>query len=261
MRTALFAGLVAGTFLLNALPADAAESSFRGLKLPRSTLEAHGLADRGPALRGLSPGLFEAGPALAPRASFFEGSTDTHRLTFGSTDYRTALYMPTGRAGGSARLAGFGPALDVAPRSILSLQAGHALPGGFGLGLGVRQSEYSHTAAGLMALSAERQWGSIRGGYTLYAHWLDGSSAGSAHRFQLSYAYGERNTIGLSYTTGRDVESLALPAGASFADVRDLALTGRHWLSTNWALTYDLREEQSVLYRRQGLRLGVSRSF
>jgi hypothetical protein len=46
------------------------------------------------------------------------------------------------------------------------------------------------------------------------------------------------------------------------ADVRDLTLSGRHWLTPNWALTYDLlSQEHAYLNRRQGLRLGVSRSF
>jgi len=44
--------------------------------------------------------------------------------------------------------------------------------------------------------------------------------------------------------------------------VRDLSLSGRHWLSTNWALTYDVQTQtQESALRRQGLRLGVSRSF
>jgi hypothetical protein len=43
--------------------------------------------------------------------------------------------------------------------------------------------------------------------------------------------------------------------------VRDLTLSGRHWLSPNWALTYDVLSQEQAMYRRQGLRFGVSRSF
>ena len=128
----------------------------------------------------------------------------------------------------------------------------------------MRHSEYNFSAADLLAFSAERSVGSFRGAYTLYSNRSDTLGNGASHRFQLSYLYGERNTVGLAYTTGRDVENLSqplgLPNGASLADVRDWSLSGRHWLSTNWALTYDVQTQDST-YRRQGLRLGVSRSF
>jgi YaiO family outer membrane protein len=259
MRTALIAGLVAGTFLLHAVPGAAAESSLKGLRIPSSAPEAYLAADRLPG-SGLNVPP-HAGPALAPRASYYDGWSEVRRFTLGDADYRVGLYRPAGRIHSDDRVGALLLPHDPHPRYLLSSQLTRRLPDGWGLGIGVRQAEHSYSSASLIALSTERQWGSLRGGYTVYAHWTEGSSAGSAHRFELSYAYGQRNTIGLSYTTGRDVESTLLPAGAALADVRDLALSGRHWLSPNWALTYDVSQEQSPLFRRQGLRLGVSRTF
>jgi YaiO family outer membrane protein len=260
MRTALFAGLVAGTAVLHALPGHTAEGpSLRGLKLPQSTLEAYSLASAFPKSAPATQAGSRIGFDMAPRASYYTGAADTRRITLGGAEYRVGLYRPSGPL--PPLHGGLGAAHEPFPRHTLHTQAAQRLPAGWGIALGVRQSEYSFSNASLLALSAERHWGSLRGAYTLYSHRLDGASGGLAHRFQVSYAYGERNTIGLAYTTGRDVESLALPAGAAVADVRDLSLSGRHWLSTNWALTYDVQQEQNVLYRRQGLRLGVSRSF
>ena len=148
------------------------------------------------------------------------------------------------------------------PDDATMLDIMRGLPGGWGLGLGVRQTEYNFGTANLLALSAERHWGHLRGAYTLYSNRTEGTGLGSTHRFEVSYLYGERNVIGVSYTTGRDLDTPGLMPGLAAADVRDWTLSGRHWVSPNWALTYDvLSHEQGSLYRRPGLRLGVSRSF
>jgi hypothetical protein len=50
--------------------------------------------------------------------------------------------------------------------------------------------------------------------------------------------------------------------GVVATDVENWAVGGEHWLTPSWALTYDLvRQGQSSLYRRQGLRLGIRHNF
>lgn len=262
MRTALAAGFVAGALCLHAANVLAAESSsLRGLKPPRAALHVDRLnaADD----QGLKRGSLDVPLEFATQLPF-TGSriVESHRLATPAFDYRTSLSQPLGQNIPTLADSYANPFYEALPRYTLSQQVNRSVGGGFGLGFGIRQSEYSYVTTNLVSFSAEQAWGNLRGGYTLYSSRAEGSGLGSAHRFQVSYAYGERNSIGLAYTTGRDVENPGLNLALPLADVRDLTLSGRHWLSPNWALTYDvLSQEHTYLNRRQGLRLGVSRSF
>ena len=259
MRTAHYAGLVAGAVCLYGFAAAAAEGpSLRGLKPPTSALEAHALAGTEPRLRREAD---DAQPDLAPRSYLSGGTYTSRRVVTGDFDYRYTLHQPVGQNITALAEPGISGLGDLLPRYTLNTQIRRSLPGGWGVGLGLRQSEHNFATTNLLSLSAERSFGSFRGAYTLFSSRAEGASLGSAHRFEVSYLYGERNTIGLSYTTGRDVENFGLPAAMSLTDVRDWTLSGRHWLSTNWALTYDVLSQEQPLTRRQGLRLGVSRTF
>ena len=262
MRKARYAGLVAGFVLLNAMYAFGGEgSSLRGLKPPQDGLDTESFAPENAAAPGLKWRGVDTLQDLAPRLALYGGTLQTRRFASSDTDARVSLYRPLGPslALGPGQM---NPINNVLPQYTLYRQVRHVLPGGWGLGFGVRQSEYNFATNNLYSVSAERYVGNFRGAYTLYSGRTDGSDVGSAHRFQVNYFYGERNTVGLAYTTGRDIENLGLSAGLMPGDARDLTLSGRHWLSPNWALTYDLlSHEQGSLYRRQGLRLGVSRTF
>jgi YaiO family outer membrane protein len=235
--------------------------AYRGLRIPANAFEASAAAYG----ITISPSTVQRNPAVAlpnfaPRI-LFSGDVRAQRFGSGAYGYSFALHRPVGHDITALGAPGV-RALDLVPRYTLYSHVTHSLPGGIGVGLGVRHSEYNFSTASLLALSAERNWGSFRGAYTLYSNRTEGTSLGSAHRFEVNYLYGERNTIGLAYTTGRDLDVTALQIGSAFSDVRDWTLSGRHWLSPNWALTYDvLTGDQGNLYRRQGLRLGVSRSF
>ena len=264
MRSARYAGLVAGAVLLQGLSAFAGEgSSLRGLKPPSSAFESeattYGLSAT-PA--GLKFNGNDTLPVFAPRIFFSGGAYASRRYSVGDYDFRLGAHQPTGQ-NIAALESGIHSLTDALPRYSLYTQVTRSLPGGWGLGFGVRQTEYNFATTNLLALSAERSFGNVRGAYTLYSNRAEGSSQGSAHRFEVSYLYGDRNTIGLAYTTGRDIDSIAPSPGVASADVRDWTLSGRHWLSPNWALTYDVlsQEQQGLPVRRQGLRLGVSRSF
>jgi YaiO family outer membrane protein len=265
MRSALYAGLVAGVVFCQGISYAAESSSLRGLKPPRDGVEAAALAlasDRAePGLDWQAAALRED---LAPRLTLYTGVRETHRFTAGNVAYSTSLHEPAGLASSAFPHTPYDPRFSATPRYTLVSQATQALPGGWGVGFGLRQTDYGFATGNLLSVSAERYFGNVRGAYTLYSNGANGGSVAAAHRFQVNYFYGERNVVGLAYTTGRDIENLGLSAiGLPVADSRDLALSGRHWLGTNWALTYDvLSQEQSILSaRRQGLRLGVSRSF
>ena len=265
MRTGRYAGLVAGAVCLQGLAAHAGEGpSLRGLRIPAGALEAHTLV---PAFSGTAPRLKRNGddalPDVAPpRLALAGGTFDSRRYASGGIEYRVGLHQPTGQNIAALAESNIHSLGDALPKYTLYSQVNRTLPGGWGLGFGLRQTEYSYSSASLLAFSAERHFGSFRGAYTLYSNRVEGAGLGAAHRFEVSYLYGERNTVGLSYTTGRDIDNVGVPAAFTSSDVRDWTLSGRHWLSPNWALTYDVLSQEGAFYpRRQGLRLGVSRSF
>jgi YaiO family outer membrane protein len=236
------------------------------LKPPRDGVEAVALALSGDAAdnNGLDWRAAAAREDLAPRLSLYSGTLEFRRSAAGPVAYNTSLFRPAGSSASSHAHSPFDPRFSGAPKYTLVNQVTQALPGDWGLGFGLRQTDYGFATGNLLAVSAERYFGNVRGAYTLYSNGATTGALVTAQRFQVNYFYGERNVVGLSYTTGRDIENLNMSAiGLPAADVRDVTLSGRHWLSTNWALTYDVLSQEQSLWtsRRQGLRLGVSRSF
>jgi len=66
------------------------------------------------------------------------------------------------------------------------------------------------------------------------------SAPAPGHRFQLMYDYGNNSTVGLSYTSGRELQAGIAPLSLTPMEVRDLTLSGNHWLAPQWALTYNV---------------------
>ncbi|HEX2825653.1 MAG TPA: YaiO family outer membrane beta-barrel protein [Burkholderiales bacterium] len=265
MRTATYAWLIAGLVCCQGISYAGEGSSLRGLKAPRDSVEAVGLslaADR--TEQGLDLHAAALRDDLAPRLTLYTGTRESLHFAAGHAAYTTSLHQAAGLPASAIPHSPFDPRFTGAPRYTLSSQVTQSLPGGWGVGFGLRQTDYGFATGNLLALSAERYFGNVRGAYTLYSNGANGGGFGAAHRFQVNYLYGERNVVGLAYTTGRDIENMNISAvGLPVADSRDVTLSGRHWLSTNWALTYDVVSQEQSLWNksRQGLRLGVSRSF
>ena len=212
MRTALLAGLVSGAVVSPLC------FGCRGTRLLVARIEAAARRTRSRTasyvFTGASPGLKRnsdaAFPELAPRLSLYGGALETRRFTANDIDFSVGLHQATGQNIAALAESNINTLHEVLPRYTLYSHVSRSLPGGWGLGFGVRHSEYSFGTSNLLAFSAERNWGSFRGAYTLFS---EANGLGSTHRFQVSYLYGERNTIGLAYTTGRDIENLAMPLG------------------------------------------------
>lgn len=264
MRTARYTGMFAVAMGVHGFAAFAGEGSdLRGLKPPSSAFEAHRSVQVVPSTGlGLKRSERHVFQDFGSAVLLSGGTLADRRIATAEGDYRFTLHQPVGQDVPALAEPNIHTLHDVLPRYTLNTEVVRAMPGGWGLGFGVRQTEYNFATSNLLSLSAERHWGKLRGAYTLYANRAEGAGLGSAHRFQVSYLYGERNVIGLAYTTGREFEHSGLPVAHALSDMRDWTLSGRHWLSPNWALTYDLlSSDQGAFYRRPGLRLGVSRSF
>lgn len=199
---------------------------------------------------------------LGDRNTLYGGLRETRRFGLDDSEVHAGLYFPLGATWTSQIEVSLSPTHEVLARSSVYGQIQKSLPGGWGLGLGLRHNEYTLVSTNVLSAMAERYWGNFRGAYTLYSGRPEGASSASSHRFQLNYYYSDRNAVGLSYTNGREVENVGPPRGVISSDVQNWGVTGQHWFAPSWALTYDLvRHEQGVLYRRQGLRLGIRHNF
>jgi hypothetical protein len=237
---------------------------------------AHGAgAAEGSSLRGLrAPGFIDFAPADVSRFDIPAWRSAAESDAFGRPQpsllygYRERLPGDVSRSE-SARLSysysdtltgivEAGPALlsPYASAYALSSQLVRTFDSGLGVGLGLRQKQ---TGTQVFAVALQQEWGPFRGAYTLYSGRAEAEPSPS-HRLALNFDYGNRSSIGLAYTTGRDLRSGMLPYTPG-ADSRDWTLTGFHWLAPQWALTYDVVNSDQAAYRRQGLRFGIRHTF
>lgn len=133
------------------------------------------------------------------------------------------------------------------------------LGAGWGLQLGWRHNKYPQTASDLTVFTAERYWSSYRAGYSLYLGKPKGAGAASSHRVAFDYYFADRNSLGMAFSLGKEVENVG---GVITTDVRSIAVIGRYWLAPVWSIVMDAsRHEQGDLYVRKGVRLGIQRVF
>lgn len=213
----------------------------------------------GSALRGLRP------PASI---QFGAGSTDDAGLPTSAVTEQglMQLSLPDSARGGLSPKPGLGmqwltpigerstSAIAGLPQYSLSGQVVH----GFDSGLGLRRRA---PGISVLSIATQHKWGALRGAYTLYRNGADNNASAPSHRLQLSFDYGSNNSIGLSYTTGREFQAGMIPYAVPGIETRDWALTGYHWLNPKWALTYDLINSDRATYHTQGLRFGIRHTF
>jgi YaiO family outer membrane protein len=199
---------------------------------------------------------------FAPGKTLYGMVRETKRFGLRDLQATAGLYHPAGEHWTALVEASSAPQHRVLPRYSVFAQMRRALPAGWGAALGYRYSEYNDTRASTLVVDLERYFGSFRGAYTLYLGHTPDAPTVAAHRFLLAYYYGERNSVGASFTFGEEVANLGPPTGVTTTDVRTFALFGRHWLNAAWAISYELvQQEQGNLYRYNGIRLGLRHRF
>lgn len=195
------------------------------------------------------------------RRVFYAALRQTERFDQDDSDWLAGLYHPLAPRWTLNGEAGSSPTHRVLAKYTAALNLHRQLDAGWGLGFGGRHTAYASADTNSANFSVERYFGAYRAAYTFTTTRLAGASSAAGHRLQLNRYYGDRNTIGITVSAGDEVENVP-PGGIVETAVEALALTGRHWLDRDWALSYELlRHEQGNLYRRQGLRLGLRRAF
>lgn len=258
--------LAAAALLLPALAPAAALAQAPadgGLKLRMSEIEL------GATRENLSKGLpdwssvyLEGAHRIADRQTLYGGIRRTERFDKYDTEAWIGYYHPLAPTWTLLLEGSASEQHQVLPRGSAFAQVFKQLPEGWGLNLGLRRSEYTSNGVSVLVAGGERYWGDWRGAVTVYSGKPDGAPSAESYRFQLVRYYGEHSYVGASYTFGREVENVGPPVGILTSNVRDLTLNGRHWITRDWAIAWDLvAHEQGSLYRREGFRLGLRYGF
>lgn len=240
--------------LASTVPASAFTSL--GLKPPRSNRTAFGQSEF-----DMRAAVIRAGEVRDPlQPSVFSGTRSGTRVGLQPTEHVTGVLYPLSDRWFSSVETSTAPATLLGPqRYTLSSQLYTTLGGSWGVSLGLKHSVYGAGGSYPFYPNAEAESGPPSGYLLAPAQYL-GSTAATNYQLQFSYLYGERNLFGIAYTTGRD-DYLYSPLDRPLHDARQFMLTGQHWLSSNWALNYDVYAPESSSFQRQGLRLGLRYRF
>ena len=195
------------------------------------------------------------------RKTIYGSLRETQRFGLLDNEVQAGVYYPLGETWTSLFEATASPTHNVLARYSALAQVIKKLGYGWNVHAGIRHNEYSTLNSNVSVLTAERYWSNWRAAYSLYTGKPEGGGAASSHVIALDYYYGERSSFGISLADGREVAGLG-PLGVLTTDVRALVLRGRHWLTRDWAVSYEgAYQEQGTLYTRRGVRIGLRRAF
>lgn len=244
-------------------------AAYRGLVPPssayssdvRDTLTSPGLWSRQSqlGLRSLPRAVRRDGVSSSQHAGGFTlygGTRVAQRLGVGYAQPYSGLRYPLSADWSSTLEASFNPALPASPRGYTLLgRVDRSLPGGWGLSLGLQYNVHELNAPGTQMVAG---------------NWLNPLSQGLRHststygkgyELRLSYRYGVRNSVGLSFGSVREFDFTRQWLGSYPAEGRQYSLTGQHWLTPDWTFSYGLVAQEQGGPRGQGLRLGLRYSF
>ena len=141
-------------------------------------------------------------------------------------------------------------------------QVSYQTESGWGASVGLRHTDYNDYGLNVKSATVERYWGSYRAAYTYTVSNLAyHPESATSNYFQANYYYGERNNVGLSYTSGHDV-FVYQDFAPTISDTRSIALSGAHWVTKDWAITHELvYHQQDDYYIRKGISLGFRYRF
>jgi YaiO family outer membrane protein len=196
---------------------------------------------------------------FAPRQTLYGEVHEAERFSQRDKKLVAGYYHPLGDKTTALIEAGVSPDHRFLPEWSLLGQFDRQLGAGWGLQLGFRHSEYSQSASDLAVLTAERYWSSYRAAYSLYVGKPEGAGSASSHRVAVEYFYADRNSVGIAFSRGKEVENVGT---VITTNVRSIALTGRHWFTPTWSIQINAGwHEQGDLYVRKGVGLGIQHLY
>jgi YaiO family outer membrane protein len=128
---------------------------------------------------------------------------------------------------------------------------------------GARYTAYNRVKATSVYGLAEKYWGNHRAAYTLYVTRLTGAGTAPTQRLQYNRYFGEKpNTLGASFSYGREHENLGPQIGILRNKTWSASVAGRFWLTEKIGFSLDASvHRQGNLYYRRGLNVGIRYRF
>jgi YaiO family outer membrane protein len=198
------------------------------------------------------------------RQSVYGELRETQRFNLYDREISGGYYHPLGESWTSLIEASMSPDHHVLAQNSLFGQLQKSFADGWDVQAGLRHSTYTNASSNMVVLTGERYWGDYRASYKLYLSKLPGAGTAPNNNAQLSYYYTGtgRDFLTLGLSKGRQVESLGPGLGVLITDVTNVSVSGRHWLTPAWGLSYEATmEHQGNLYSRKGIRLGLRYAF
>ncbi|AEG93431.1 YaiO family outer membrane beta-barrel protein [Ramlibacter tataouinensis] len=195
-----------------------------------------------------------------PREAAELGLAQTRRFGLDDTQLRLGYSRPLSQRLTGSLQASASPTHRVLPKGSLGGALQYEFSPGWLLHGGARHTRYDATDVDEGRLALERYFGD----YSLLAGWTPARALGQdTHAFELrgSWYYAPDSSVGVIAARGDEATQLGEDR-IVLAEVRSLALLGRHRLSPQAALLWSLgRTRQGSFYTRTGASLGLQFAF
>jgi len=190
--------------------------------------------------------------------SLYGGARELARIGLGPAEKYGGVAYALPRGWGSLFEAGYTPESVFAPsRYALTGQVHTALSDRKALSVGIKYSVYDIDLG-------TRGDAPLTNGYTLAPSRIP--AAGFAPGYQLQFGYQHSAFPSFGLALGRETETYSSAFDPTGAYPRQLSFTGQHWLTSSWALSYDLLSADvpspsTLRLQGLGLRFGVRYRF
>lgn len=147
---------------------------------------------------------------------------------------------------------------DFLAESAFSAHVGRSFDHGWVADLRYWRRDFTQDSVDTMIAMLERYVGGFRIAYSLSLSQLNGGSTAAGHVAAVNWYYGDSSNIGLSLTSGQEVESIG--AGQVLeTDVSGATISGRHDVNERVALQWWLgTHDQGDIYRRRFVGMAVA---
>ena len=203
----------------------------------------------------------DASRKLANGRTLVGGLRHTERFDQSDVEARGGVYWPVATDWTLLVEATVAPDADVLPEWSGFGELSMPLVKNYDLRVGYRHRNYTANDLNTLTLAADGYLAEFLGSWTVYISKLSGADTTLATQFRLDRYYGDASRIGVLVAFGDETESVG---GGQFieSDTFSLVLTGMHWLTPVWGLSWDVGyQEQGDFYERGGVRVGLRRQF
>lgn len=203
----------------------------------------------------------EAENKLGERQVVYGMLRETDRFAQKDAELLAGYYHPLGKQWTGLLEGNISSTHIILPRLSALAQLQYAWDEGWGAYVGLRHTEYDSASTNLGIFTLERYWGNYRAAYALYSGYLANAGSTISQRMQFSRYYSDHSWLGIALSGGQELENLG-SRGVLQTNVQSLIFNGRHWLSNEWAVSYEVSvTQQGDFYTRNGASLGLRRQF